>query len=555
MNLDNLDDNVKQALSIVEGAWEQIFNALNLAHGLNWKEDENFKYVLKTDGEDKIVSIHDIKAGDLLRVKPGEKIPVDGVIAEGKSSIDESMITGESIPVEKIVGNKVIGATINKDGAFQFKATKIGKDTALSQIIKLISQAQSSKAPIARLADIISGYFVWIVMSIAILTFLGWFFLSTQGFLFALTTMITVLIIACPCALGLATPTSIMVGTGIGAKNGILIKSAEALENAHKINAIVLDKTGTITQGKPKLTKIISFSDKTEDDILKIAASVEKSSAHPLAESIVKAANEKNIEFVKVEEFKNISGKGLEAKINSNRIIFGNRKLMDEDKIEISSENEKVVHKLEEEGSTVMFLAEDNKLSGIIGVADTIKDSSKEAIAKFKENGIEVYMLTGDNKRTANAIAKQVGIDESNVFAEVLPEDKANHVKELQSQGLKVAMVGDGINDAPALTTADVGIAIGAGTDVAIESADIVLMKSDLLDAVLAIKLSDKTIKNIKQNLFLSFAYNSLGIPIAAGLLFPFFGILLSPIIGAAAMSLSSISVLLNALRLKRIKL
>ncbi len=505
------------------------------------------------DGKEQEVNIEEIEVGETILVRPGEKIPVDGEIIEGNSSIDESMITGESVPVDKKTGDKVIGATINKSGVIRFKATKVGKDTALAQIIKLIQDAQGSKAPIARLADIISGYFVWIVISIAILSFSVWYLLGA-GFLFALTILITILIIACPCALGLATPTSIMVGTGLGAEHGILIKSAEALERAQKIDTIVLDKTGTITKGKPELTKVVSFSKMSEDEILRIASSIEKNSKHPLAESIVRGAEERGIKFEKVTDFKEIPGHGLQGKINGEELYVGNRKLMED--IKVSFENHiDEVHELEEKGNTVMFFANKEELLGIICVADTIKDTSKEAIAQFKSAGIDVYMITGDNQRTAYAIASQVGIDNEHVFAQVLPEDKSNYVKKLQDEGKVVAMVGDGINDAPALTRADIGIAIGAGTDVAIESADIVLMKSDLLDAVKSIQLSKNTMKNIKQNLFLSFAYNTAGIPIAAGLLYPFFGFLLSPMIAAGAMSASSISVLLNALRLKRIKL
>ena len=509
--------------------------------------------VIVRDGKEKEVSIEELVVGDIVIVRPGEKVPVDGEIIEGTTSIDESMITGESLPVDKKVGDTVIGATINKSGAVQFKATKVGKDTALAQIVKLIQDAQGSKAPIARLADIISGYFVWIVISVALLSFSIWYFLGA-GFLFALTIAITILIIACPCALGLATPTSIMVGTGLGAEHGILIKSAEALEKAQKIDAIILDKTGTITKGKPELTQIISFSNMDESTILTVASSIEKNSKHPLADAIVKGATEKKITFRKVKDFKEIPGYGLYGIIDGNELYVGNRKLLSDNNIYYESHLEKI-HELEEKGNTVMFLANKKELLGIICVADTIKETSKTAISAFKDAGIAVYMITGDNERTAKAIATQVGIEQSNVFAQVLPEDKSNHVKAIQKKGKVVGMVGDGINDAPALTQADVGIAIGAGTDVAIESADIVLMKSDLLDAVKSTKLSRETMKNIKQNLFLSFAYNSAGIPIAAGLLYPFFGFLLSPMVAAGAMAASSISVLLNALRLKRIKL
>lgn len=503
------------------------------------------------EGKEEEILIEELEVGDLIIVRPGEKIPIDGEITEGMSSVDESMITGESVPVDKKIGDKVIGATINKSGVITFKATKVGKDTALAQIIKLIQDAQGSKAPIARLADIISGYFVWAVITVALISFGVWYLVGA-GFPFALTILITILIIACPCALGLATPTSIMVGTGIGAEHGILIKSAEALERSQKIDVIILDKTGTVTKGKPELTSVVTFSKLSEDDILSISSSIEKNSKHPLAEAIVKGAESKKIKFEKVTDFKEIPGHGLQGKIKSTEYYVGSRKLLKDNNIDYEK-NIDIIHDLEEKGNTVMFLADKTSLLGIIGVADTIKETSKDAIAAFKAVNIDVYMITGDNERTANAIAKQVGID--NVFAEVLPEDKANHVKALQEKGHIVGMVGDGINDAPALTQADVGIAIGAGTDVAIESADIVLMKSDLLDAVKSIELSRGTMKNIKQNLFLSFAYNTAGIPIAAGLLYPFFGFLLSPMIAAGAMSASSISVLTNALRLKRIKL
>jgi P-type Cu+ transporter len=504
-------------------------------------------------GKEGEIPIEELVVGDIIIVRPGEKVPVDGEIVEGQTSIDESMITGESVPIDKKSGDKVIGATINKSGAIQFKATKVGKDTALAQIVKLIQEAQGSKAPIARLADIISGYFVWAVMAVALLSFGIWYFIGA-GFLFSLTILITILIIACPCALGLATPASIIVGTGLGAENGILIKSAGALEMAQKVNSIILDKTGTITKGKPELTEVISFSEIDKNKMLEIAASIENNSNHPLAKAIVKGAKDKNIKFQKVMDFKEISGHGLIGKVNDKNIYVGNRKLMKDNGIKYDKYIDKI-HELEEKGNTVMMISDKNAFLGIICVADTIKETSKDAIFRFKNAGINVYMITGDNERTAKAIASQVGISKDYVFAQVLPKDKSKHVKALQEKGNIVAMVGDGINDAPALAQADIGIAIGAGTDVAIESADIVLMKSDLLDAVKAIELSRRTMNNIKQNLFLSFAYNSAGIPLAAGLLFPFFGFLLSPMIAAGAMAASSISVLLNALRLKKIKI
>ena len=507
------------------------------------------------DGKEVQVSIEELEVGDLIIVKPGEKIPVDGTVIDGISSIDESMITGESIPVEKKKGDTVIGGTININGKITFEAEKVGKDTALAQIIKLIEDAQSSKAPIARLADIISGYFVWIVIGIAVLSFLSWYFLSGAGFLFAFTILISVLIIACPCALGLATPTSIMVGTGLGAQNHILMKSAEALEIAHKTDAVILDKTGTITKGEPEVTNILSFSDKDERTILTLAASIENNSQHPLAQAVVQKAMEEKIKIYPVSDFKDEPGKGIEGKIMGKRIFLGNKLLMRDNGIKIDDSFIERMQKLEDEGNSVILLSEGKVLLGALAVADTIKNNSKEAILSLKKSGIDVYMITGDNERTARAIAKEVGIDESHVFAQVLPEHKSDHVKNLQKKGKIVAMVGDGINDAPALAQADIGIAIGAGTDVAIESADIVLIRSDLLDVPASLKISRATMKNIKENLFFAFVYNASGIPIAAGILYPFFGILLSPIIAAAAMSMSSISVLLNALRLKRVNL
>ncbi len=507
------------------------------------------------NGKELEVSIEELEINDLIIVKPGQRVPVDGIVVDGISSIDESMITGESIPVEKKKGDEVIGGTVNKNGILTFKAEKVGKDTALSQIIKLIQDAQSSKAPIARLADIISGYFVWIVIAIAILSFLIWYFFSALGFLFALTVLISILIIACPCALGLATPTSIMVGTGLGAQHNILIKSAVALEIAHKTNAVILDKTGTITKGEPEVTSILRFSDQDENVILGLAASIEKNSQHPLAQAIVQKASEQKLKLFAVSNFIEIPGHGIKGEIKETNILLGNKLLMEKNGVQIKESFIKEIEKIEEEGNTVIILAGEKTLLGAIGVADTIKESSKEAIDILKNSEIDVYMITGDNERTAEAIAKKVGIDENHVFAHVLPENKTDRVKGLQKKKKIVAMVGDGINDAPALTQADIGIAIGAGTDVAIESADIVLMRSDLMDVPIALNLSKATMRNIKQNLFFSFGYNTLGIPIAAGILYPFFGWLLSPMIAAAAMSASSLSVLLNALRLKRVKL
>lgn len=499
--------------------------------------------------QEMIIPIEEVEVGDIVLVKPGEKIPVDGVVIEGHSAIDESMLTGESIPVEKTIGDKVIGASINKNGLIKFKTTKVGKDTALAQIIKLVENAQGSKAPIAKLADVISGYFVPIVIVIAILSGIAWY-ISGESTIFSLTIFIAILVIACPCALGLATPTAIMVGTGKGAENGVLIKGGVPLETAHKIQTVVFDKTGTITEGKPKVTDIVSNGEYNNERLLQLAASAEKGSEHPLGEAIVKEAEEKNIKMLKVVKFNAIPGHGIEVEIEGKNILLGNKKLMNERNIDISLQNESDT--LASEGKTPMFMAIDNKLEGIVAVADVTKESSALAIKKLHEMGIKVAMITGDNRRTAEAIAKQVGIDI--VLAEVLPQDKANEVKKLQENGNVVAMVGDGINDAPALAQADVGMAIGSGTDVAMESADIVLMKSDLLDVVTAIQLSKKTIRNIKQNLFWAFAYNTAGIPVAAGLLYIFGGPKLNPMIAAAAMAFSSVSVLLNALRLKNFK-
>ncbi len=507
--------------------------------------------IIIRDGNEVEIPIEEVEVGDIIVVKPGEKMPVDGEVVEGMTSVDESMLTGESIPVEKNVGDKIIGASINKNGTIKYKATRVGKDTALAQIIKLVEDAQGSKAPIAKMADIISGYFVPVVITIAILSALAWYFIGGETEIFALTIFISVLVIACPCALGLATPTAIMVGTGKGAEYGVLIKSGVALETAHKVKTIVFDKTGTITEGKPKVTDIVVTNGITENELLQLAASAEKGSEHPLGEAIVKCAEEKELEFKKLDFFKAIPGHGIEVKIDSKDILLGNRKLMVERNI--SLENlEETSHKLAGEGKTPMYVAIDNKIAGIIAVADTVKENSKKAIEQLHKMGIEVAMITGDNKRTAEAIAKQVGID--SILAEVLPQDKANEVKKLQAEGKKVAMVGDGINDAPALAQADIGIAIGSGTDVAMESADIVLMRSDLMDVPTAIQLSKKTILNIKQNLFWAFAYNILGIPVAMGILYIFGGPKLNPIIAAAAMSFSSVSVLLNALRLKGFK-
>jgi len=501
------------------------------------------------EGKEIVIPVEEVEVGDILLVKPGEKIPVDGEVVEGRTSVDESMLTGESIPVEKTVGSFVTGASINKNGMIKFKATRVGKDTALARIIKLVEDAQASKAPIAKLADIISGYFVPVVIIIAVIAAAAWA-LSGMSAVFSLTIFVSVMVIACPCALGLATPTAIMVGTGKGAEYGILIKSGEALETAHRIDTVVLDKTGTITEGKPVVTDIIPTNGFSEEELLKIAASAEKASEHPLGEAIVNMAEEKGLDFYNIESFSAIPGYGIEVNINGKNIILGNKKLMERTNIEVNLQKES--DNLAREGKTPMFVASGGKLAGIIAVADVIKKESRKAVEALRNMGIDIVMITGDNRMTAEAVARQAGIDR--VLSEVLPQDKATEVKKLQEKGKKVAMVGDGINDAPALAQADIGIAIGSGTDVAMESADIVLMRSELSGVPEAIRLSKRTIKNIKQNLFWAFAYNTAGIPIAAGVLHLFGGPLLNPMIAAGAMSLSSVSVLTNALRLRRFK-
>lgn len=502
------------------------------------------------NGVETAIPIDEVEIGDIIIVKPGAKIPVDGVVSEGHTAIDESMLTGESMPVDKKAGDSVYAASLNTTGTIWFRAEKVGSDTALAQIIKLVEEAQGSKAPIAQMADIVSGYFVPAVIAISVIAGIAWF-IGTGDFKFALTIFISVLVIACPCALGLATPTAIMVGTGKGAENGILIKGGEALETAHKINTIVFDKTGTITKGKPTVTDILPIGNFDENQLLWLAASAEKSSEHPLGQAIVLGAKERELDLLAACDFNSITGRGIEAEIDGHVVLAGNQKMMTEQKISLHL-LEQEFDRLAEEGKTPMYVAVDHQLAGIVAVADAVKASSKVAIESLHKMGIEVAMITGDNRKTAATIAKQVGIDR--VLAEVLPQDKSNEVKKLQEEGRKVAMVGDGINDAPALAQADIGIAIGSGTDVAMESADIVLMHSDLMDVPTAILLSKKTIRNIKQNLFWAFGYNTIGIPVAAGVLYLFGGPLLNPMIAAAAMSLSSVSVLSNALRLKRFK-
>jgi len=502
------------------------------------------------DGTEIELPIEEVEEGDLILVKPGERIPVDGEIVSGRTSVDESMLTGESIPVEKSAGDKVIGASVNKNGSIRFKATKVGADTVLAHIIKLVEDAQGSKAPIAQMADVVSGYFVPVVFVIALASAGVWLLLG-HGAVFALTVFVAVLTIACPCALGLATPTAIMVGTGRGAENGVLIKSGAALETAHKVDTIVFDKTGTLTKGRPEMTDIVPASGFGEAEILSLAASAEKASEHPLGEAIVRAAEERKLPVAEVSDFEAVPGFGIKAGIEGRSVLAGNARLLSANHVDFDIAMEEA-DRLAGEGKTPMFVAIDGQYAGIIAVADVVKESSARAIRALHGMGVKVAMITGDSRKTAEAIAKTVGIDTA--LAEVLPQDKAAEVKNIQAAGRIVAMVGDGINDAPALAQADIGIAIGSGTDVAMESSDIVLMRSDLMDVPTAIKLSKKVIRNIKQNLFWAFGYNVLGIPVAAGVLYAFGGPLLNPILAAAAMSLSSVSVLTNALRLKRFK-
>lgn len=516
------------------------------------------KATLVRDGKFVQVDIEEVELDEIVLVKPGESIPVDGVVVEGQSSVDESMLTGESIPVEKNIGDKVFGASINKNGVIQVKAQAIGKDTVISKIIKLVENAQGSKAPIAKIADKVSGYFVPTVMLIATVAGITWYYLGSRGIvkiheapsIFALTIFVAVMVIACPCSLGLATPTAIMVGTGRGAELGILIKSGEALEKAHKIDTIVFDKTGTLTIGKPKVTDIMSFSNIDEDEILRVAGALEEYSEHPLGEAIVEAGKERKLQFPKVEKFESITGKGVTGVIDGKKVYIGNIKLMRDFSIDIINEN--ILEKLAYQGKTPMYIAIEDNLIGVIAVADILKPEAIETIKELKNRGYHVGMITGDNKLTAQAIGKEAGIDI--IFAEVTPEEKYLKVKELQEQGKNVAMVGDGINDSPALVQANIGIAIGGGTDIAMESADIVLMKRDLKDVLVAMELSHAVIKNIKENLFWAFIYNTVGIPVAAGVLYPLTGHLLNPMIAGAAMAMSSVSVVTNALRLKKFK-
>jgi Cu+-exporting ATPase len=507
--------------------------------------------VILVDGKDTEVPIAEVEAGDLVRVRPGEKIPVDGEVTEGYTAVDESMLTGESIPVEKKAGDPVTGASLNKNGSIVFRATRVGSDKAMAQIVKLVEQAQGSKAPIAQLADVVSGYFVPIVMGIALLAGLAWL-LSGESVVFGLTIFTAVLVIACPCALGLATPTAIMVGTGRGAEKGILFKGGAALEQTHRVQTVILDKTGTLTEGRPVVTDVVPLDGIAPAELLRLAAAAERGSEHPLGEAIVRAAAEQGLGEARAESFQAIPGRGIEARIEDRRVLLGNESLLGERGVEVGPLAGRWAE-LASAGKTPMFIAVDGRPAGIVAVADLPKPSSARAVKALRELGLEVIMITGDNRRTAQAVAAAVGVDR--VLAEVLPKDKAEAVKGLQAQGRRVAMVGDGINDAAALAQADIGIAIGSGTDVAIESADLVLMRDDLQDVPAAIALSRATIRNIKQNLFWAFGYNVLGIPIAAGLLHAFGGPLLNPIFAAAAMSMSSVSVVSNALRLRRFSL
>ena len=503
-------------------------------------------------GEAVTIDTEDIRVGDIIRIKPGERMPVDGLVTEGQTFVDESMMTGESVPIEKKVGDTITSATINQNGSIDYQATRVGSDTTLAQIVRLVEEAQGSKAPIAALADKISLYFVPIVLSLATLSALGWYFLAGESLSFSLSIFVAVLVIACPCALGLATPTAIMVGTGKGAENGILIKSGQALEAAYQLDTIVLDKTGTITVGKPSLTDLLPLGAFNRSDLLQLIASAEQHSEHPLAQAILEAAQQEELDLLPVSYFEAIVGRGLSAQVEGKHLLVGNESLMKEKNIDSSAFQEQLLE-LSKEGKTAMFVAVDGQLAGIIAVADEMKSSSLSAVQELQSMGLEVIMLTGDREETATAIAQKAGIQK--VIAGVLPDGKAAAIKNLQEAGKKLAMVGDGINDAPALVQADVGIAIGSGADVAIESADVVLMHSDLQDVVKAIKLSQATIRNIKENLFWAFAYNTLGIPIAMGLLHLFGGPLLNPMLAGLAMSLSSVSVVVNALRLGRFKM
>jgi Cu+-exporting ATPase len=504
-------------------------------------------------GSDEEIPLDQVKAGDLLRVRPGDKVPVDGLITEGRSTVDESMMTGESMPVTKESGAKVIGGTINQTGSFIMRAEKIGEETVLARIVQMVSEAQRSRAPIQKLADLVAGWFVPVVILIAIAAFIAWAIYGPDPALsYALIAAVSVLIIACPCALGLATPMSIMVGIGRGAQTGVLIKNAEALERMEKVDTLVVDKTGTLTEGKPAVTAIVAVGDLDEEQILTLAASMERGSEHPLAHAILKAAEKKNMVLQNVGNFDSPTGKGVTGNIEGRSVAVGNIRLMEDMGIDISALSGQA-DALRADGATVIFMAVDGKPTGLLAIADPVKETTPQALKDLKQLGIRIVMLTGDNRTTAQAVARRLGIDE--VEAEILPEDKAHMVKKLRDQGRVVAMAGDGTNDAPALAAADIGIAMGTGTDVAMESAGITLLKGDLNGIVKARRLSQATMRNIRQNLFFAFVYNMAGVPIAAGVLYPFSGLLLNPVIAAAAMALSSVSVILNALRLKRAKL
>jgi Cu+-exporting ATPase len=508
---------------------------------------------INIDGSEADILLEHVQVGDKLRVRPGEKVPVDGVVLDGTSSVDESMISGEPIPVQKQAGDTLVGATVNGTGGLIMQAEKVGADTLLSRIVQMVAEAQRSRAPIQKLADIVSGYFVPIVILIAVLSFLIWFFVGPEPRLaYALIVAVSILIIACPCALGLATPMSIMVATGKGATMGVLFKNAEAIEIMRKINTLVVDKTGTLTEGKPKLTGVVGASGMDEDELLKLAASLEKGSEHPLAAAIVSGALSRKISLIDAEEFDSHTGKGVAGRVAGRQVLLGNRKLLEDFNVDAGILADKA-EEMRKEAQTVMYVAVDGNFAGLLAVSDPIKESTPAAIKQLHEENIRIVMLTGDNKATAMAVAGKLHIDD--VVAEVLPDEKASAVKRFQDEGLMVAMAGDGINDAPALAQAQVGIAMGTGTDVAMESAGVTLVKGDLTGIVRARKLSRATMRNIKQNLFWAFAYNSLGVPVAAGLLYPFFGMLLSPIIAAAAMSFSSVSVIGNALRLRTVKI
>ncbi len=507
--------------------------------------------VIRPDGREDDIPLEHVQSGDLLRVRPGEKVPVDGVVTEGASNVDESMVTGEPIPVEKTAGSKVTGGTVNSTGGFVMKAERVGSDTLLAQIVRMVGEAQRSRAPIQRLADLVSVWFVPLVVVISIITFLVWAFIGPEPrFVYAFVNAVAVLIIACPCALGLATPMSIMVGTGRGATAGVLVKNAEALEVMEKVDTLVVDKTGTLTEGKPKLVATIAADGFDETQLLKLAASLERASEHPLAAAIVAGAQERTIELLTVDSFQSITGKGITGSVNHQSVALGNQKLMEQLGVTVEAKLSEQADGLRGEGQTVMLMAVDGRLAGLLGVADPIKESAREAIEALRAEGIRIVMLTGDNQKTAQAVSRRLGLDE--VFADVLPDQKADVIKQLQSQGKVVAMAGDGINDAPALAQAQVGIAMGTGTDVAMESAGMTLVKGDLRGIVRARRLSKAVMSNIRQNLFFAFVYNVLGVPVAAGVLYPIFGLLLSPMMASAAMTFSSVSVIANALRLRR---